>query len=77
MHETGASDGGWMSEIDDTLHDLCQPLTALQCRLELGGIEGEGAAKQTAIEEALRECRRVNERVHAMQSVLRSAMRAH
>jgi DnaJ-domain-containing protein 1 len=64
----------WLAEIGHRLHDLSQPLTALQCRLELGGMDHEAESKQAAIEDALRECVRLNKRVHAMQSAVRRAI---
>ncbi len=52
------------SEIDleqsqDELHDLCQPLTALQCCLEMSRIPGHEAALAEAIDNSLRETQRV------------------
>ena len=32
---------GWRREMDDALHELCQPLTVLQCRLAMGELIGE------------------------------------
>jgi phosphoglycerate-specific signal transduction histidine kinase len=55
------------------LHGICQPLTALQCRLQLGEMEREPQAMSAAIVEALRECHRLSDRVRAMQSALRGA----
>jgi hypothetical protein len=43
------------------LHDLCQPLTALQCRLELGRMLGNPAALEEAIDGGLEETRRMFE----------------
>ena len=36
--------------IDRLLHELCQPLTVLQCRLAIGELEGEPEAMREAIE---------------------------
>jgi hypothetical protein len=41
------------------LHDLCQPLTALQCRLELGTLLGHSEALEDAIRGGLEETRRM------------------
>ncbi|MDQ2840438.1 MAG: hypothetical protein M3Y72_05250 [Acidobacteriota bacterium] len=41
------------------LHDLCQPLTALQCRLEMAGILGQPEAFQEAVRGGLEETRRM------------------
>ena len=57
--------------IMDALHDLCQPLTALQCRLFLGTYRVEGPARNAAMEEAIAEalvqCDRMIEKVRAIQ----------
>ncbi|WP_142988224.1 HAMP domain-containing histidine kinase [Granulicella rosea] len=60
----------WLAELCDKLHDLCQPLTALQCRLEIGMMHGRLDTMRAAIEEALHECERMNNRVHTMQTLL-------
>ena len=55
------------------MHDLCQPLTALECRLYLATMEtGERVADETgemkdAIREAMVECQRLMTRVRAIQ----------
>jgi len=41
------------------LHDLCQPLTALQCRLELGRMVGGIEAFEEAVNGGLEETRRI------------------
>jgi hypothetical protein len=41
------------------LHDLCQPLTALQCHLELGRVLGHAGALEESIDGALEETRRM------------------
>jgi hypothetical protein len=41
------------------LHDLCQPLTALQCRLEVGRMQGHARALEEAVDGALEETRRM------------------
>jgi hypothetical protein len=56
----------------EALHDMCQPLTALQCRLELGRMD-EVAAGDDASEiwaDCLRECVRLNELVDAMRTAV-------
>jgi len=63
----------WMRK---ALHDLCQPLTALDCLLYVGvGSNGGGTAGgadskalEQALEGAARECGRMMEMVRAMQS---------
>lgn len=41
------------------LHDLCQPLTALQCRLEIGKMLGHPEALEEAVKGGLEETRRM------------------
>ena len=43
------------------LHDLCQPLTALQCRLEIGRMRNHESALLEAIDGGLEETRRMFE----------------
>jgi hypothetical protein len=57
------------------LHDLSQPLTAMECRLYLGmmssGGEPEAAELVETIRESLAECERLMVRVRSMQDRLR------
>jgi signal transduction histidine kinase len=62
-----------VERIDEMLHDLCQPLTVIQCRLALGELNGEPAAMREAIGEALGACARMNHAVAAMRGVLIAA----
>ncbi len=43
------------------LHDLCQPLTALQCRLEMGRMLGQPGSLEEAVDGSLEETRRMFE----------------
>jgi hypothetical protein len=43
------------------LHDLCQPLTALQCRLEIGRLQNHEGALVEAVDAGLQETRRIFE----------------
>lgn len=52
------------------LHDLCQPLTALECRLFLGLHEEGPEAMLQAMKEAMVECERLIDGVRAMQNRL-------
>jgi signal transduction histidine kinase len=75
--------GGWLCEeascrdgvkrIGKALHDLCQPLTALQCRLELTKALGTEEAYREAVELGLAECMRLTEAVESMRAIVRSA----
>jgi signal transduction histidine kinase len=55
------------------LHELCQPLTTLQCRLEIAGLTGTAEAYREAVELGLAECARLMEIVSAMQGIVRAA----
>lgn len=59
------------------LHGLCQPLTVLHCRLELGLLNGEPEAMRQALAEGIRECERSNAAVAKMRNLLLEAMRAN
>lgn len=52
------------------LHDLCQPLTVLQCKLELGLMKGGEEATQAAVIDGLRECKRLNAAVAMMRNLM-------
>ena len=43
------------------LHELCQPLTALQCRLEIGRMQNHEGALVEAVDASLQETRRMFE----------------
>jgi signal transduction histidine kinase len=60
-----------LQRIDCALHDLCQPLTVLQCRLALGEMIDEPDAMREAIREALQECLRLNQTVDTIRAMLR------
>ncbi len=62
----------WMQ---DALHDLSQPLTALQCRLYLAaqhtlGSDQERVEMRRAVEDGLQQCERMIVRVRSMQQYL-------
>jgi hypothetical protein len=52
------------------LHDLCQPLTALQCRLEMGRLLGGKEDLQQAVDGSLAETRRIFAAVAKMRAYL-------
>jgi C4-dicarboxylate-specific signal transduction histidine kinase len=54
------------------LHELCQPLTALQCQLEIGRMLGHETALKEAVEGALKETRRMFKVVARMRQRLLS-----
>jgi signal transduction histidine kinase len=57
------------------LHDLCQPLTTLQCRLEMAQIVDTTAGYREAIETGLAECERLCAAVGSMREIVRAASR--
>jgi hypothetical protein len=65
-----------MDKVDQALHDLCQPLTTLRCRLELAGLIGTVEAYRDAVELGLRECVRLVEGVELLREIVRSSQRA-
>ncbi len=65
-----------IKRIAAALHDLCQPLTTLQCRLEMAGMLGTPEAYREAVEVGLAECGRLAELVTAMREGVRAAREA-
>ncbi len=64
-----------LRQLNQALHDLCQPMTTLQCRLEMAGVVGTNEAYREAVEQGLTECSRLIESVDAMRGMVRAAMR--
>ncbi len=62
---------GWLlHELERELHDMCQPLTTLQCRLELGRVCGDPAALLDAVDGGLIETERLFARIREMRELL-------
>ena len=60
-------------ELRAGLHDLCQPLSTMQCLLELGTTETADVELHGCIGSALIQCHQINVRVTALrESVLRA-----
>ena len=59
-----------ISGIEVALHDLCQPLTVLQCKLELGLLKGGEEATHAAVVDGLHECKRMNAVVKTMRELV-------
>jgi hypothetical protein len=59
-------------EIEKGLHDLCQPVTTLQCRLELGRMAGDSASLLEAVEGGLLEMRRIFEAIDCFRERMQS-----
>lgn len=62
-----------MKQMDRALHDLCQPLTTLQCGLEVAGMTGTPEAFREAVEMGMTECARLAQVVGSMRDILRAA----
>lgn len=62
-----------LDKIGHALHELCQPLTTLQCRLEIAGLVGTAEAHREAVDLGLVECGRLVKGVHAMRELLQSS----
>jgi hypothetical protein len=73
---TGEERSEVVSGMEIALHGLCQPLTVLHCKLELGLMSGEPEAMRQAIVDGIRECVRSNAAVAAMRELVRQSMRA-
>ncbi len=68
----GSSVSTGMDQIGRALHDLCQPLTTLQCRLEIAGMTGTDEAYREAVDMGLAECVRLMQSVDSMREIVRS-----
>jgi hypothetical protein len=71
----GTTEHEGLQQLNKALHDLCQPMTTLQCRLEMAGVLGTADAYREAVEQGLTECSRLIEAVDAMRGMVRTAMR--
>lgn len=65
-----------IEQVDRVLHDLCQPLTTLRCRLELAGLIGTVEAYREAVEIGLTECARLVEGVESMREIVLASRQA-
>lgn len=78
MGETGStcaqkSTGDATEQIAKALHDLCQPLTTLHCRLELAGLSRTAEGYREAVELGLAECARMVEAVGLLREIVQAA----
>jgi signal transduction histidine kinase len=64
-----------MKQMGKALHDLCQPLTTLQCRLEMAGLTGTPEGYREAVDRGLEECARLTDAVGLMREIVREAAR--
>jgi hypothetical protein len=60
----------FLREIDMELHNLCQPLTALQCRMELARQRGSQEAFRGALDDSLEETGKIFAAVARMRERL-------
>ena len=63
-----------MRQMSRLLHDLCQPLTTLQCRLELATLTGTDQGYREAVDLGLAECARLAAAVGSMREIVRAAV---
>jgi glucose-6-phosphate-specific signal transduction histidine kinase len=59
-----------LSELDRELHDLCQPLTVLQCQLELAQMMGDPKSLKEAVDAGVVESQRIVASVARMREML-------
>jgi len=69
------SRGDGMKKMGMALHDLCQPLTTLQCRLEMAEMTDTPEGYREAVVLGLSECARLVEAVGSMRGIVRAAAR--
>jgi signal transduction histidine kinase len=60
--------------IESALHEMCQPLTVLRCRLELAGLDGSLDAMRDAIVDSVQQCARLNATVETIRDLVIQAM---
>ena len=61
-----------VQQIGSALHDLCQPLTAIQCRLEMAELMNTCDEFREAVALGISECARMASQVHRMRELLKS-----
>ncbi len=66
-----------LDQMHADLHDLCQPLTALQCRLEIGRMTCDESALLGTIDGGLEETRRMFEVISRIRRRLLSEEETH
>jgi signal transduction histidine kinase len=58
---------GMLRDLDGDLHDLCQPLTTLQGRLELAQLLGDAQSLKEAVASGVVEAQRICSAVERMR----------
>jgi hypothetical protein len=69
-------EGEAMEQIGRALHSLCQPLTTLQCRLEMAELLCTMEGYRESVKLGLLECGRLVEGVESMREILREGRQA-
>ena len=69
----GRSNRRKFKQIGAALHEMCQPLTTLQCTLEMAALNDTLEEYREATETGLAECRRMVALVESMREVLQEA----
>ena len=59
-----------MFELREVFHQMCQPMTTLLWMLELGLLQETDPLKQRSLKDALTECQRLTDGIHAAQDIL-------
>lgn len=71
VHATTAMDcADAMEQVVHVLHSLCQPLTTLQCRLEMAGLVDTLEAYRETVNVGLGECARLVDGVEALRGIV-------
>jgi hypothetical protein len=59
-----------VQQMSTVLHDLCQPLTALQCRLQMAELMNSCEDYREAVTLGISECARLAGHVHSLRELL-------
>jgi hypothetical protein len=60
-----------VEQMSTVLHDMCQPLTALQCRLQMAELMNTCEDYREAVGHGIAECARMAGHVHTLRELLR------
>lgn len=61
-----------VQQMSTVLHDMCQPLTALQCRLEMAELMNTCEDYREAVALGISECARLSGHIHRLRELLRA-----
>lgn len=75
QRELGEEVEAEIRRLGGVLHDLCQPLTAVQCRLEMAQMLDTAEDYREAALVAAAECERLAQSVTEMRTILRRLLR--